>query len=301
MDVGEGEVRLQYDLIDPDDDGDHVPTAIEILGRDGNGTPASPADDDADGTPNYLDADDDDDGIDTVDEEQVSADNDPTNDDADGDGVPEYLDDDPFDGPAGDSDRDGIANGEEIACGLDTDDGVATADEDANGNGDPTDDDADNNGLPDYLDLCEAHRECGVDTADTAGDSDTYRVIAPPPDTCGCAAGPANGALWPLVALVLVRRRRGWRAPERSPRRARWRSGGSMDDGVRAPVDAPGERALISQPAVDGGLRIGVVVPRRADGARIDGSNGGTVAARSAAAAPGDAFRRLDAVLMLLK
>jgi len=48
---------------------------------------------DEDGIPDYIDSDDDDDGIPTKDED-VDGDGDPTNDDTDGDGKPNYLDED---------------------------------------------------------------------------------------------------------------------------------------------------------------------------------------------------------------
>ncbi|KAA1247810.1 T9SS type A sorting domain-containing protein [Aquimarina sp. RZ0] len=89
-------------------------------------------------------------------------------DDTDGDDIPDYLDDD--------DDNDGVDSAGEIANlkkfsthfnanFLDTDedlipnhrdtdddnDGIPTIEEDYNGNGDPTDDDTDNSGIPDYL------------------------------------------------------------------------------------------------------------------------------------------------------
>ncbi len=66
---------------DPDDDGDGVLTAVELLYGDT----------DSDGIPNYLDADDDGDGVLTRDED-YNHDGDPTNDDRNGDGKPDYLD-----------------------------------------------------------------------------------------------------------------------------------------------------------------------------------------------------------------
>ncbi|MDH7448341.1 T9SS type A sorting domain-containing protein [Aquimarina sp. 2201CG14-23] len=93
-------------------------------------------------------------------------------DDTDGDGIPDYLDDD-------DDDNDGVDSIGEIDTSgksllkmpgenfLDTDeddipnhrdmdddgDGILTIDEDYNGNGDPTDDDTDNSGVADYLEI----------------------------------------------------------------------------------------------------------------------------------------------------
>ena len=50
-------------------------------------------DTDGDTIPNYLDADDDNDGVLTKNED-ANGDGDPTNDDTDGDGIPDYLDTD---------------------------------------------------------------------------------------------------------------------------------------------------------------------------------------------------------------
>lgn len=72
--------------LDNDDDGDNVPTSVELqLDADGN-----PTDTDGDGDADYLDTDDDGDGILTINED-ANMDGDPTNDDTDGDGVPDYL------------------------------------------------------------------------------------------------------------------------------------------------------------------------------------------------------------------
>ena len=67
---------------DPDSDG--ILTGNEDVNGDGD---VENDDTDADGTPNYLDADDDGDGIPTIDEGTG---------DSDGDGVPDYLDPDPI-------------------------------------------------------------------------------------------------------------------------------------------------------------------------------------------------------------
>ncbi len=88
-------------------------------------------DTDGDGTPNYLDRDDDGDGILTINED-VDGDGDPTNDDTDGDTIPNYLDeDDDGDGVnTNEEDDDGNINtstdtdGDEIANYLDADDAV---------------------------------------------------------------------------------------------------------------------------------------------------------------------------------
>lgn len=90
-------------------------------------TAISSCDVDADGIPNYLDADDDGDGIIDVDED-LDHNGIETNDDTDGDGIPNYQD----------SDDDG--------------DGVLTQDEDNDHDGDVTNDDSDGDGVPDYQD-----------------------------------------------------------------------------------------------------------------------------------------------------
>ena len=86
-------------------------------------------DNDGDGIADYLDDDDDNDGIPTIDED-LNGNGNPTDDDSDGDGIPNYLD--PLD-----SDGDTIPD----------------LVEDANNDGNPADDDTDGDGTPDYLDL----------------------------------------------------------------------------------------------------------------------------------------------------
>lgn len=111
-----------------------------------------------------------DDGL-TNSEEDVNGNGDLSDDDTDGDGVPNYLDNDDdgdnvltnieivFDGGRNsnsssatflDTDGDGIPNHLDFD---DDGDGVLTLDEDYNFNGDPTDDDLNNNLVPDYLDV----------------------------------------------------------------------------------------------------------------------------------------------------
>ncbi len=114
------------DALDPDDDGDGVPTLEE------------PGDTDADGTPDRLDGDDDGDGIDTLDED-TDGDGDPTDDDADGDALPNYLD--------ADSDDDGIDDGDEVVAGTD-----------------PYDPDSDGDGLDDGVEDLLGTDPLAVDT-----------------------------------------------------------------------------------------------------------------------------------------
>ncbi len=81
-----------------DHDGDGVPSYLEDLNGDGEFTAnytdlkdTTDDDTDGDGTPDYLDADDDGDGIFTINED-INNDGDPTNDDSNGNGIPNYLD-----------------------------------------------------------------------------------------------------------------------------------------------------------------------------------------------------------------
>ncbi len=126
----------------PDTDNDGIIDENEDVNDNGD---LEDDDTDNDGTPNYLDDDDDGDNIDTIDEIQIE------NGrmvslhafiDTDDDTIENYLDDD------------------------DDGDGVLTIDEDYNGNGDPTDDDTDTNGIPDYL---ESSVALSVEDFNTAG------------------------------------------------------------------------------------------------------------------------------------
>jgi len=115
------EFTLGTDENDPDSDGDGIGDFAEV------GDVLNPTDSDGDGVIDAIDADDDDDGVNTIDED-ISGDGDPTNDDSDGDGIANYLD-------------------------LDDDgDGLLTTDEDVNGDGNPENDDTDGDGTPNYLD-----------------------------------------------------------------------------------------------------------------------------------------------------
>lgn len=114
------------DYMDEDDDGDGINTRDEDL--DGNGDPTDD-DSDNDGTPDYLDSDDDDDGVETRNEGGPET-------DTDEDGIPDYLDPD-----TGDSDGDGLGDG--IECP----DGVPCPDSDGDGFSDFIDPDDDNDGI----------------------------------------------------------------------------------------------------------------------------------------------------------
>ncbi|MDA0177146.1 tandem-95 repeat protein [Mesoflavibacter profundi] len=151
--LNEADVAQSGDWFDADCDNDNVPNGVEF----------PYGDTDNDGIPDWLDPDDDGDGIDTVNEDygdtdisdgsvDSTGDNNPTNDDTDGDGIPDYLDTD------------------------DDNDGILTEDEypDSNGNGIGFGDDAvdsDGDGLPDYL---------GVNNANPSEDDlEVFNAVTP--------------------------------------------------------------------------------------------------------------------------
>lgn len=167
-----------FDVFDPDDDGDTVDTLLEtgvtcddgalyelwfsttdltVECADGSSPPLVFKDTDGDLTPDYLDDDDDGDGIPTQ-LEDADGDGDLFDDDHDGDAIPDFVDVWSEDGPTGDFDGDGLTNTEEQAIGSnpytdDTDgDGVIDANElqDTDGDGTPdwADEDDDDDGIP---------------------------------------------------------------------------------------------------------------------------------------------------------
>ena len=111
-------------------------------------TIVTPIDTDKDGVLDFQDIDDDGDGIDTKNEDVVSVNGDPQDDDSDNDGIPNYLDTD------------------------DDNDGVLTKDEDNNNNGDFNDDDDNNDGTPDYLDSLDTDNDGTPDSEDLDDDND---------------------------------------------------------------------------------------------------------------------------------
>jgi hypothetical protein len=150
-----------------DSDSDGVPDAVEIPIGDTDG----------DGIPNYLDPDDDNDGIPTNFEDS-NGDGDPTNDDSDSDGIPDYLD---FD--AVDTDGDGITDGDEIYVY-----GTEPFDPDTDNDGlddgigelfavnrtDPLDSDSDDDGLLDGAEDLDKDgiRDVGVESDPVDADTD---------------------------------------------------------------------------------------------------------------------------------
>ncbi len=166
--------------LDPDDDGDSVPTI-----DDGTVTndPVGSVDTDGDGTPNYLDTNDDGDGTPTLGED-TNHDGILADDDTDHDSIPDYLEpnttDTDHDGVANvadpDDDGDSVPTIDEVITDtsdidaavdeaiVDTDsdgipnaldpdddgDGTPTAKEDTNNNGTALDDDSDGDTVPDF-------------------------------------------------------------------------------------------------------------------------------------------------------
>ncbi|WP_178989173.1 T9SS type A sorting domain-containing protein [Winogradskyella schleiferi] len=114
------------EVVCTDTDNDGVIDGDEDINNNGN---LEDDDTDDDGIPNYLDDDDDGDNVDTIDEINIDLDRNSIHSfiDTDNDLIENYLDND------------------------DDGDNVLTIDEDYNNNGDPTDDDTNNNSIPDYL------------------------------------------------------------------------------------------------------------------------------------------------------
>ncbi len=136
------------DFRDPDDDGDGIDTVFECADP-GAGCP----DGDIDLMPDYLDAD------------TVAT-------DTDGDGIPDVVEcpapGDPVGDPFGcpDTDGDGMPNFNDPD---DDNDGIDTADENYDGDSDPTNEDSDGDGTPDYLDADDD--DDGLPTIDECADA----------------------------------------------------------------------------------------------------------------------------------
>jgi uncharacterized protein (TIGR03382 family) len=145
------------DALDPDDDGDGLPSAQEVIDGVDHGR-----DVDGDGLRNWLDTDSDGDGASDDAEGRV---------DSDSDGIPAYLDPDETPDPNADADGDGLTNAEELVLGTDpnladTDgDGLTDSEEapagaaiDTDGDGaiNPLDPDDDGDGLSTAVELADA-------------------------------------------------------------------------------------------------------------------------------------------------
>ncbi len=145
------------DCVDPDGDGDLFPDAVDCNPLDASIYPGaveqcdaidsncngslvdSFVDSDADGEPDCIDADDDNDGISDLDEVLIGSD--PVDQDSDGDGLSDGLELGGDPAAPLDSDSDGLAD---LLDDDDDDDGLPTADEEAG--------DMDQDGLPNHLD-----------------------------------------------------------------------------------------------------------------------------------------------------
>ncbi len=139
--------------LDSDSDGVLDIAEDRNLDGDGNPTTGAPLDTDGDSTLDYLDTDDDGDGIPTA-SEDANGNGDPTDDDTDGDSIPDYLDpDDGLPGP-GDSDEDGV--GDDVECPS----GPPCTDTD--GDGIPNYNDPDHNTLVKRLTPGATHDGTGV-------------------------------------------------------------------------------------------------------------------------------------------
>lgn len=129
------------DILDPDDDGDGVPTRSELGLENGDGDPSDAANSDHDGAPDYLDADADDDG---VDDGQDLAPTDPHRcQDVDADGCDDCLRTG-ADGSGGAVENDGLDEDGDGVCDL-------GGDQDMDGQPDYADLDDDGDGIPDDL------------------------------------------------------------------------------------------------------------------------------------------------------
>ncbi|MEZ4864571.1 MAG: hypothetical protein R3C14_24865 [Caldilineaceae bacterium] len=192
---GDGQPDRAFSQVDADHDGldDAFDTSM-------GGVAAVLPDSDLDATPNYLDRDDDNDGENTdVEDANGDGDNNPATQatDADQDRIPDYLDpdDSTTDGSGGDSDHDGLSDtfeydangdtqgpdntdGDGLPDYLDPDDdndGVPTALENADPNGDHTAADAqdtDKDNIPDYRDNNDDNDDLLTAAEDANGDAD---------------------------------------------------------------------------------------------------------------------------------
>ncbi len=165
----DGDDQANYRDSDSDDDG--TPDSVEA-GDDDPTTP--PRDSDHDGTPDFIDSDSDNDG--TPDDVEGT-------DDVDGDGIPGFIDFVDNDGPAGDYDGDGFANGDLTSLDDNCRGGVVSACADNCANvANPDQADADNDGIGAACDADDTE----VDTvADVDGDS-----AADGADNCPLVANP---------------------------------------------------------------------------------------------------------------
>ncbi len=199
---------MLIDALDPDDDGDGILTVDEDINMDGD-----PTNDDTDGDmiPNYLDFNDNDgplgdtDGDGIINSVETMLGTLADNADSDGDGL--------CDGAiavagvcvAGENAASGQnTDGDALIDALDSDDdgdGVLTTAEDANMDGDPTNDDVNASGTPDYLDPCTPDSDalvCPTGDPDDDGvpnstDPDPTDPCDPDPNNANCDSGDTDG------------------------------------------------------------------------------------------------------------
>jgi len=163
-----------------DTDGDGWDDAYD---SDNGGTAFSPTNTDGAGQPDYLDDDSDDDGVpDTIEGHDAdmdgAADTTAAGADADGDGLDDAFDTVAGPGPGNSTGSNAPLQNTEASDERDwrdTDDdndGVLTSAEDGNTNGDFSDDDADGDGRPDYLDNDDADGDGVPDSVDADDDGD---------------------------------------------------------------------------------------------------------------------------------
>ena len=200
--------NMVINALDSDDDGDGISTLDEDINNDGD---PNNDDTDGDGTPNYLDANDNDGPLGDIDGDGITNGDETTigtladNADSDGDGL--------CDGAiavagvcvAGENAASGQnTDGDALIDALDSDDdgdGVLTTAEDANMDGDPTNDDVNASGTPDYLDPCTPDSDalvCPTGDPDDDGvpnstDPDPTDPCDPDPNNANCDSGDTDG------------------------------------------------------------------------------------------------------------
>lgn len=193
------------DYLDIDSDDDGIPDNVEAQTTLGYSTPSGidlnanglddayeqggnlglvPVDTDGDGLPDYVDDDSDNDGVpDSIEGHDPNHDGIPDvvflGVDSDGDGLDDGYEgavlmdidvNDEIDNPFNDLPNTDQDNESDYRDDDDDGDGIATIDEDTNGDGNWANDDFDNDGIPDYLD---------PDLITTADDIEVFNVVTP--------------------------------------------------------------------------------------------------------------------------
>ncbi len=174
------------DFLDTDDDGDGLLTRVEV-----SALVNFESDTDNDGTPDFRDDDDDGDSVPTLVELQRSGD---PKTDSDGDGTPDYRDDD--------DDGDGIPTATEVGVS-----GGAAADTDDDGIPDYLDTDADGDGTPDQEEGTGDEDGDGVPDYIDDDDAASASAASAPLSSRGCSASSArrtSSAPWGLTLFALA-------------------------------------------------------------------------------------------------